>query len=231
MSDENINLVKKWAKSAGNIDIALYHPAHYQLGSGKNPTVIIGGVHGDEPEGIVLVEALLEFFEDQYHRGLRTKKDWILIPCFNPDGYTRNARTNYHGVDLNRNFPTPDWSPTAKAQRYFPGEEPASEPETRALIDLIETEKPSLIIHCHSWKPGVIYTGDEGLRVAKFFSESSKYPLQDDIGYPTPGSLGQFGWLVHKTPVICIEEREGAPKAETWNRFQPAFEKLFEIQK
>ncbi len=228
--EENIILIKKWAKSAGKIDIPLYHSADYKLGSGKNPTLIIGGVHGDEPEGIWLVEALLEKFEDLAQNNEHFKRPWILIPCLNPDGYTSRNRTNSKGVDLNRNFPTPDWTPTAKAERYNPGPQPNSEPETQALTKLIETEKPRLIVHCHSWKPGIIYTGSEALSHATFLSKSSGYPLQDDIGYPTPGSLGQFGWLVHKIPVICIEEREGATKEETWERFQKGFFKLFEIR-
>lgn len=226
MSDESIILIKKWAKSAGKIDIPLYHSANYKMGSGKNPTLIIGGVHGDEPEGIWLVETLLETLEDH-----AVERPWILIPCLNPDGYTTRNRTNSKGVDLNRNFPTPDWTPTAKAERYNPGPSPNSESETQALVKLIETEKPCLIIHCHSWKPGIIYTGAEGQKVAKFFSECTGYPLQDDIGYPTPGSLGQFGWLVHKIPVICIEEQEGADREESWNRFEDGFLKLFEISK
>lgn len=220
--EENIILLKNWAKSSGNINIPLYHAANYKMGSGKNPTVIIGGVHGDEPEGVMLVEALLEYLES-----ISPKLNWILIPCLNPDGYISHKRTNANGVDLNRNFPTPDWSPEAKAPRYHPGSGPESEPETKALVNLIKTEKPEIIIHCHSWKPSIIFTGELGEKVGGYFAKASGYPLQNDIGYPTPGSLGQYGWLVHKVPVICIEEREGASKEETWKRFQPAFDRLF----
>ncbi len=227
--EENIILVKNWAKSAGKLNIPLYHDANYKLGSGKNPTVIIGGVHGDEPEGVVLVEALLEFLETSLQNNTTTARKWILIPCLNPDGYTTQSRTNANKVDINRNFPTSDWNSTAKAPRYNPGPKPNSEPETNALVKLIETEKPELIIHCHSWKPSIIFTGDLGKQIGGYFSSCSGYPLQDDIGYPTPGSLGQYGWFIHKTPVICIEEREGADKAETWKRFEPAFKKLFGI--
>lgn len=227
--EENIILVKNWAKSSGNINIPLYHASNYKLGSGKKPTVIIGGVHGDEPEGVLLVEALLEYLEDTFQKNKGTKLDWILIPCLNPDGYISRKRTNSNGVDLNRNFPTPDWSPEAKAPRYHPGSQPESEAETKALVHLIKTEKPEIIIHCHSWKPSIIYTGTLGEKIGRYFSKASGYPLQNDIGYPTPGSLGQYGWLVHNIPVICIEEREGASKKETWARFRPGFNNLFSI--
>ena len=36
----------------------------------------------------------------------------LFIPCLNPDGMSKNTRTNSNGVDLNRNFPTKNWGRT-----------------------------------------------------------------------------------------------------------------------
>jgi hypothetical protein len=212
----------KWKSTHYGSTLALYS-SQKDMCFKNPPILIVGGVHGDEPEGVWLCEKLLEYIKSV---SLPSHTDWILIPCLNPDGYCKNQRTNGNGVDLNRNFPSQDWSPAFKDPRYFPGKHPKSELETQALIELIEASKPRLIIHCHSWKPAIIYTCDTIPPEAKLLADVSGYALQPDIGYPTPGSLGQYGYFEHKIPVICIEEREGATAIETWNRFQKAFHQI-----
>lgn len=212
----------KWKSTHYGSTIELYSSKKDLLFKNK-PILIVGGVHGDEPEGVWLCLKLLEHIRSV---SLTSHTDWLLIPCLNPDGHAKNQRTNGNGVDLNRNFPSPDWSPTFKEPRYFPGPHPKSEIETQALIELIESTKPCLIIHCHSWKPSIIYTSQTVPPEAKLLSDVSGYELQPDIGYPTPGSLGQYGYLEHNIPVICIEEREGATAIETWERFKSAFHQI-----
>ena len=58
----------------------------------------------------------------------------------NPDGFAHRFRTNAHGVDLNRNSPE-HWAGA--------GARPWSEPETRAIRDLILRERPALSIYYH----------------------------------------------------------------------------------
>ncbi len=187
----------------------------------SSPILFIGGVHGDEPEGVWLAETLLIWLKSfEFKKQLDHLNSFILVPCLNPDGFLKNQRVNGNGVDLNRNFPTPDWCKDFKADRYFPGEKPASEIETTALINLIDQYKPSLIIHFHSWKPYIIYTGNDAKKLTELISSITTYPAQDDIGYPTPGSIGQYGWFNKKTPVICFEELEGTPHSHIWNRWQ-----------
>lgn len=208
----------KWKKTSQNSYIELY-ASQPQLVFTQKPILIIGGVHGDEPEGVWLCEKLLEHLQGV---SSPTHQDWILIPRLNPDGLKKNQRTNGNGVDLNRNFPSQDWSPIAKEPRYYPGATPGSEIETQAMIELINTFNPKLIIHCHSWKPSIVYTANEAPKEAQILSNMSGYELQPDIGYPTPGSLGQYGFLKCGIPVICIEEKEGTQKNETWERFSKA---------
>jgi len=220
----------KWKKTIRGRYLQLF-ASHENLDFGTDhPLLFIGGVHGDEPEGVYLVEALLEWIEQMYHKS-HTLHPWVIVPCLNPDGFDEKKRVNGNGVDLNRNFPAKDWSKEFKQDRYYPGEQPASELETQALMELIKKVKPKTIIHCHSWKPSIIYTGDDAFKLAKIFADVSGYDLQPDIGYPTPGSLGQYGYLDCQTGVICIEEREGADKKETWARFQKAFEKILLLEK
>ncbi len=217
-----------WAVSSFGNTIELYFSPNFLWDQKSRPLLFIGGVHGDEPEGVALTEATLHWLNETYQHGSENLSPWVLIPCINIDGYLRKMRVNGNGVDLNRNFPSRDWSPTFKQPRYFPGKYPSSEPETRALVHFIEQYKPRLIIHAHSWHPSITFTHNEAPNEAKILAQCSGYPLQEDIGYPTPGSLGQFAWLDHKIPVICIEEQEHmADLSQVWPHFSDAIKKIF----
>jgi hypothetical protein len=180
-------------------------------------------VHGDEPEGVELAKKFLDWLQKNNKPHLHS---WILIPCLNPDGFEKNERTNAHGVDLNRNFPSRDWSSHAKAPRYYPGPGPASEPEVLAVVKLIKEKKPRAIFHFHSWEPCVVYTGAPGKAWAELVAEEVGYEAREDIGYPTPGSLGQYGWLEHQTPVICVEEQEHIELSTIWPRFGSGLQRV-----
>ncbi|MDF2940828.1 MAG: ycjI [Gammaproteobacteria bacterium] len=208
--------IKNWAKSAGNKEIELY--CSKGALSDKQPILMIGGTHGDEPEGVRLAEELLAHLKA--HPESATTP-WILIPCINPDGYAKNERVNGHGVDLNRNYPASNWSSEHSKPRYYPGPYPASEPEIQALVKLIERAKPGLIIHFHSIEnPCIVCTGKPGLVAAQALSKACGYPVQDDIGYPTPGSLSEYAWHDLNIPVICIEEQEKIDLNTIWPRFK-----------
>lgn len=204
-----------WAQTELGTPIELYSSSVQN----QAPYLFIGGVHGDEPEGVRLATDFLNWLKSEA-TDLPHIHSWYLIPCINPDGYKRNQRTNSRGVDLNRNFPSSDWSPEAKAERYYPGEKPNSEKETQALVQLIEKIKPKLIVHFHSWEPCVVYTGKAGQSYAEIIAKDSPYEAKEDIGYPTPGSLGQYGMLNCKIPVVCIEEQEKIDLKLVWPHFK-----------
>lgn len=216
-----------WARSSRGSPIELYSKTHSRDGKTTSSLLFVGGVHGDEPEGVRLAQDFLTWLKSTEESDPeQILHSWSLIPCLNVDGFASNERTNGRGVDLNRNFPSDDWSSEHKAPRYFPGTHPASEPEVQALTALIESMKPDLIIHFHSWEPCIVYTGAPAKEASTILAGSTGYPVREDIGYPTPGSLGQFGWLAHKTPVICIEEQEGIALEELWPNFGPGLRHL-----
>ena len=106
----------------------------------KSQTLIIGVVHGDEPQGEYLINRYLSE---------NIKEDVLFIPCLNPDGKVQETRTNSNGVDLNRNFPTKNWEHTEK-DNYYSGDEPASEIETKFLVNIINKYEPKTIITLHT---------------------------------------------------------------------------------
>jgi Predicted deacylase len=215
-----------WAKTHLGTNIELYKKSHSLSDFSEAPILFIGGVHGDEPEGVRLAQEFLQWLKSEEATNSENIRPWILVPCINPDGYAKNERTNGAGVDLNRNFPCRDWSPEHKAPRYYPGPSAGSESEVQALVKLIEDEKPHLIVHFHSWEPCIVYTGKPGKDAAELLATGNGYEAREDIGYPTPGSLGQYGWLEAKTPVICIEEQADIELDKVWPHFKDGLKLL-----
>ena len=168
--------------------------------------LILGGVHGDEYEGIVAAHGLLEAFLTSFPFKLNV----TLVPTFNMEGVFAKTRTNSRGVDLNRNLPTSDWNPLAPNPRYAPGPAANSEPENQALVKFLKRYPPCLIVTLHSWFPLVNPNGD-CMPEAECISKWTGYKIEADIGYPTPGSLGNYG-NEQKIPVLTYEiQRDSAP--------------------
>ncbi len=188
--------------------------------SGQLPNVLIlGGVHGDETEGVTAALGLLrELQKPENH-------SWPfhlhLIPRFNVDGVLLKTRSNFHGVDLNRNLPTKDWTAEVKNPRYQPGPYPLSEPENQALVRLLDELKPALIISLHSWYPVLNVNGD-CLRFAELLAKRIGYRIDTDIGYPTPGSLGTYAGLERGWPTLTYEIERGLPLPEVLRTHVPA---------
>ena len=175
-----------------------------------NKVLVIGCMHGDEPQGEYLINEYLKNNAD-------TKL--LLIPCLNPDGVKAQTRVNSNGVDLNRNFPTKNWELTEK-NNFYGGNEPASEIETRFLINVIDEFKPELILTLHAPYKVVNYDGN-ALDIANKISEIIKYPVEASIGYPTPGSFGTWAGIERNIPTITLELDE---EIEAKELRKPVFE-------
>jgi hypothetical protein len=94
------------------------------------------------------------------------------------------------------------------------------------LVKLIEDEKPQLIVHFHSWEPCVVYTGKPGKEPAELLAIGNGYEAREDIGYPTPGSLGDYGWKEKQIPVVCIEEQAHINLDLVWPHFKEGLKLL-----
>ncbi len=187
-------------------------------------TYIMAGVHGDEVEGVYVLNKLYEWLQ-----GIEEAPcSYIIIPILNVDGYRAGTRVNSHGVDLNRNYPTKNWDPTAREPKYHPGSAPLSEPENQYLDKLFQKYPPHFILTIHSWKPIVNYNGDCE-EAAKFLSLYNKYEIAGDIGYPTPGSLGEYAPGHYNSPVITFEcpvLKEGLSLNDIWEQNEEAFKQF-----
>ena len=89
----------------------------------------MGAFHGSEPRSAELAIEFAELLFADYHSELDCKV--VIVPIVNPDGLYFGLRTNAKGIDINRNFPTKNWTKKYKRRSNYPGKFPASEPETR----------------------------------------------------------------------------------------------------
>lgn len=182
--------------------------------SSKNIPLVIGVFHGDELQGKYLIEEYLK---------QENNTDLLFIPCLNPDGMKLNTRTNASKIDINRNFPTNNWRLTPKNE-FFGGEKPASEIETRFLIEIMKKCTPSIILTLHTPYKVVNYDGP-AREISERISKIINYPVEENIGYPTPGSFGTYSGVERNIPTVTLELDEEIP-AETL--VQPVFE-IFNI--
>lgn len=144
----------------------------------KPAILIVGQIHGEEPLGVEICLNFAQSLLDNYkHNDPQTKLlldafDFYFIPTINPEGFAMvnngkyyNQRKNktdtnknkkfnpgYDGVDLNRNFPF-NWNNEEQfkpTNRYYAGSAPASESETRAIMDFIKRENIYFAFNYHS---------------------------------------------------------------------------------
>ena len=183
--------------------------------------LIIGVFHGEEPQGEYLIK---EFLKTDLS-GIKNKL--LFIPCLNPDGKSINKRQNANGIDLNRNFPTKNWIKTDNPE-YFGGNSPASEIETKFMIDVLSAYKIDAILSIHAPFKIVNYDGP-AKEIAEKISEITGYPVQSDIGYPTPGSFGNYAGVERQIPTITLELPEDETNEHLWQVNKPVFEYLTQI--
>lgn len=167
--------------------------------------LLIGGIHGDEYSSVSIVFKWMKTL-DEHHSGLF---HWKIAPLVNPDGLLQkdSQRMNANGVDLNRNFPTPDWEAemqeywiikTNRDPRRYPGTGAVSEPETQWLIEEINEFNPDVIVSIHAPHGVVDYDGpkDGPHKLGKLYlSLLGTYP----------GSLGRYAGVHKQIPVVTVE--------------------------
>lgn len=199
----------------------------YAVKFGKGGTLIHGGIHAREH---ITTEIVLELIKFNFKHGLL--KNACFVPLVNPDGVElaingvdsapilrRKELLNINGgsnfslwkangraVDLNLNFDA-DWGNGAgnvryKAPKGYIGANPTSESETKALVNLTNSEKFDLTFSFHA-KGEELYYGYNGVdpnpELTKAVSESLGYPAKT-----TNGSAGGFkDWCVLKKGIAA----------------------------
>lgn len=176
--------------------------------NGKLRVLVVGGIHGDELSSASVALHWVRLAGEE-HVDMPQPIHWRFLPLLNPDGMLAQPprRVNATGVDLNRNFPTPNWERdaalywqkrTGKDPRRWPGPKPLSEPETRFLHDQMQKFRPHLIVSIHAPYGVLDFDGPSvpPSRLGRLYL--------DQVGI-FPGSLGNYGGVHKGVPVVTIE--------------------------
>ncbi len=197
------NRVLKLPKCVSREGRPIFHVDQASSDKRGKRILALGLIHGDEPLSAELTLA----WSERLAKLDKHRSTWRILPLLNPDGLLRKTRPNAAGVDLNRNFPTRDWNEEAmayweksqkKSDRRFPGEGPASEPETKCIIQHIKEFKPDFIISNHT-----------PYKVLDFDGPKMQFPAYRDLPWRAlgnfPGSLGRYMWRDYQIPVLTVE--------------------------
>jgi protein MpaA len=179
----------------------------YRLGEKDQPTVVlISTMHGDEPR---TRQILLSLKDGKPITGINL---WV-VPTYNPDGLAAGTRKNAHGVDLNRNFPY-NWADLDG--RYESGPEPASEPETKAVMAFLKDVKPRRILSFHQPLYGVD-TDTKNKKFARKVARVLDLPTKTfDCGGVCHGTM--TSWYNHKFKGAAVTVEYGADPDKQWLR-------------
>ena len=215
---------------------------------GKKPEVLyMGQTHAREVISAEVALGIIDTLTKKYGKDdeitkLVDERDFYVVPVVNPDGsmkvaeemaakgdsaWRKNTRDNNEdgkinyndGVDLNRNFDSPEWgsrrgSSSVPSSQTYRGPHAFSEPETAAIRDLVRAHDFKVSISYHSFSNLILYplgyTGtpskDEAL-FTKLGNEMrdrqphEKYKVQKSYDlYPTVGDSDT--WLYQEAGVL-----------------------------
>ena len=170
--------------------------------------LVVGAIHGDELSSAAVALHWIRL-AGQPPADTPQSIHWRFVPVLNPDGVLARppTRVNANGVDLNRNFPTPNWQRdariywekrTSRDPRRWPGPQPLSEPESRFLHEQMRSFNPQLIVSIHAPYGVLDFDGPSvpPSRLGRLYL--------DQVGI-FPGSLGNYGGVHKGIPVVTVE--------------------------
>lgn len=168
--------------------------------------LIIAGTHGDENAAMVALSCAMRALKSdlRHHH---------VVLAVNPDGCQLGLRANANGVDLNRNFPAANWKAGYTVYRWNSaaperdvvlqtGAAPGSEPETRALCQLIHRLHPAWVVSFHD--PLACVEDPRESPLGEWLAQAFSLPLVKSVGYETPGSFGSWCAEIN-LPCITME--------------------------
>jgi serine/threonine protein kinase len=180
-----------------------------RVGVGSRRVLVIGGLKGDQVEGVDPANQLAAAVQQ---RGLSDVSLYVISHA-NPDGMSSGRAENARGVDLNRNFPARNFQSDASNGTGW-----LSEPETKAVVGLVEREQWDLVIVMFSSTSGPYVNWDGPAEsAADSFSQSAGFELKSSGQLaPTPGSFGNWAGRDLNFPVVNVFFKRGT--RNNWSR-------------
>jgi hypothetical protein len=193
-------------------------PMHIRrLGNPGARTVIVAGLDGADRIAVRWIDELAGQVAERPI--LIETQELLIFRAGNPDGLTKKVSENSHGILINRNFPGRRDRPQLGNAS---GSKPATEAETRTLVDTLKTFQPQCVIHLKSTsnRTTISYNPAAKQRAKELqrLYEVNIHPL--DI-HQVPGSLEDFADGTLETGVLSIQLNVGSDWKNSWSKYQP----------
>ena len=192
-----------------------------QFGAGARHVLVVGSLMGDQPEGT----ALAEYLAAHLQRFPKRIGDVVvtIVRDPNPDGRARRQGTNARGVELDRNFPTAGWTSAGRGSPTLSGASAGSEPETRALVELLKDLQPDRVVLLgpSTARADVRFTG-QAESIARLLATEAGVPLVGHDPRQLPGSLESYTGDDLGIPTIRFGFTPRATAEELWSSHKGA---------
>ena len=201
------------------------------------PTMYVDGTHHGN-EGMS-AEASFLFLQDVLQRSAANPsylegKRLVVTPSVNPDGYVLDCRSNWNGVDLNRNYPymwgmygtsdTPNFCPVSGT---YKGSSEGSEIETQINMEFMRNMNLYVYFSAHTGSNDIVLpwkiTGEFAVPIADW--ELYEYFLNEStnvsgLTYRDPGGAGEsiawgYGARSALSLIVEVDDMQWSPLVST----------------
>lgn len=167
---------------------------------GGRVVLVVGAIHGDEGAGQAVIGWLRRM---PVPAGI----DLWLVPTINPDGEALGQRQNANGVDLNRNFPRKWGALGSPGYWQYAGPSAASEPETQAMVGLLDRIRPEITLWYHQDLNEVDPAGDPA--IYNTYARYAKMRVVNVTGGTYTGTATQYCYGVSPDGTAFVVELPG----------------------
>lgn len=187
----------------------------YYFGSGATTVLMTGGMHGSEPSGTTTMQAFVTYLQTNAYK-IPSDKRVVIVPNTNPDAIAVGSRNNANNVNIDRNFPTANWTSSIETANgtlaQGGGTSAGSEAETKALMAVTRQLRPRLEVsfHAQGRLVGANKAGDSvaiGDIYATTVGYKTMYYNAEEVmgGYAMTGEYEDWMGEELGTPAILIE--------------------------
>jgi murein peptide amidase A len=208
----------------------------YRFGEGPNPIMYVGALHGNELSSKIVLDSWANELENNPAL-IATGRSVVVIPSMNPDGVILQTRVNANSVDLNRNFPANDWKSTVSlpgggTTPNGGGTAPLSEPESRALANYIQAQRPRMVLSYHA-VASLVEANEAGdsAKLAEIYCSTSKYRniprSRNYFTYDTTGAMED--WMRDKLGLPALVIELATPNSNEYPRNSAAMRAMLKL--